>query len=107
MRYLNIILRLMKNSVITKGGKESSTRIIAYTMSAIIILFSLVFVGIEITAAVIALKTKGVYVISNELMIAFGSLLAHQLTLLGVNKNSETQLQKKELENKKKENEEL
>ncbi|NPV13198.1 MAG: hypothetical protein HPY57_15635 [Ignavibacteria bacterium] len=93
------LLSLMKNSVIVKNGKSSSTRIISYSISAIILLFCLVFIGIEISAAIIALNTVGKYVISNEIIIIFGSLLAQQLTLLGITKSNETsqlKLEKKE-----------
>ena len=42
------ILTLMKGSVMTRGGKESSTRIMSYVISAIIVIFCFVFIGLEI-----------------------------------------------------------
>lgn len=81
---------LIKNSVTLKNGKTSSTRIISYGITIIIYVFCFVFIGIEISSAIIALSTVGKYSISNEIIIVFGSLLAHQLTLLGITKSNET-----------------
>ena len=77
-------LTLIKNSILSPGGKESSTRIGAYIILALIILFTLAFIVIEI---ITALETK---IISNEGIIVFGMLLTHHLTLLGINKYHET-----------------
>lgn len=84
------ILTLMKGSVMTKGGKESSTRIMSYVISAIIVLFCFIFIGIEISSAIFALIETGKYVLSNEIIIIFGSLLTQQLALLGITKSNET-----------------
>lgn len=85
------LMSLIRSSInSTKDGKESSTRIIAYIITSIIVLFSLVFIGIEISSAIVALTTVSKYVVSNEIIIIFGSLLTHQLTLLGINKYHET-----------------
>lgn len=84
------ILTLMKGSVLTKDGKSSSTRIMSYVISAIIVLFCFIFIGIEISSAIFALIEQGKYVISNEIIIVFGSLLTQQLALLGITKTSET-----------------
>lgn len=80
----------MKGSVMTKSGKESSTRIMSYVISAIIVIFCFVFIGLEISSAVIALIETGKYVLSNEILIIFGSLLTQQLALLGITKINET-----------------
>lgn len=93
------ILEFLKNSVVnTKTGKGSSTRIMAYVISGLVVLFSLIFIGLEISAAVIALNVTGKYIISNEIIIIFGSLLAQQLTLLGITKSNETSVFKAEKE---------
>jgi len=84
------LFNLIRNSIKTKTGKDSSTRILAYLLAIVIGLFCLVFIGIEIAAAIISLKSTGTYVLSNEIIIIFGSILAHQLTLLGINKTAET-----------------
>jgi len=84
------ILTLIKGSVITKEGKESSTRIMSYVISAIIVIFCFVFIGLEISAAIVALIETDKYVISNEIIIIFGSLLTQQLALLGITKSNET-----------------
>jgi hypothetical protein len=68
--------------------KESSTRIMAYLFTAVIILFSMTFLGIEISTAVIALTHTKTYIISNEIIIIFAALMTHVLTLLGINKYS-------------------
>jgi len=77
-------LEIIKKSIISPGGKESSTRIASYTILILIILFTIAFLTIEI---ITALETKK---ISNEAIIVFGMLLTHQLTLLGINKYHET-----------------
>ncbi len=77
-------LTLIKKSIISPGGKESSTRIATYIILLMIVLFTLSFIGIEIYSAV---ETK---TISNEGIIIFGMLLTHHLTLLGINKYNET-----------------
>jgi len=84
------IFESIKNSVKTKTGKESSTRILAYFLAVVVAIFCFVFIGIEIATAIVALKNTGAYLISNEIIIIFGSILAHQLTLLGINKTAET-----------------
>lgn len=89
------IFSLMKNSTILNGGKSSSTRIINYGISIIIYLFCVVFIGLEISTAIVSIVNTGKYIISNEIIIIFGSILTHQLALLGINKHHETK-QKKE-----------
>ncbi len=84
------LLSLLKQSSKSPWGGFSSTRISAYFLLIAILLFSVVFLGIEVYAAVVSLKLTGTYVISNEAIIIFASLLTHHLTLLGINKSSET-----------------
>lgn len=76
--------------------KESSTRIMAYLFTAVIIIFSFTFLGIEISSAIIALIYAKSYVLSNEIIVIFGALLTHVLTLLGINKYSEVSKYKKD-----------
>jgi CRISPR/Cas system-associated endonuclease Cas3-HD len=93
------LLTIIRNSVFLKrGGKESSTRISAYLVLSIIYLFSIIFLSIEITSAIIALCSIGKYVISNEIIIIFSALLSHHLILLGINKNYENKFLTKERE---------
>lgn len=91
------LLDLIRNST-----KESSTRILAYTFSFIICVFLFIFLGIEISNAIYSLKNQEIYHLTNEILIVFGSILAHKLTLLGINKYSETQKHKHECESKNK-----
>ena len=58
----------------------SSTRVIAFYILGLIISFSIYFIGSSIYEMTIP----------NEMIIIFASLLAHQLTLLGINKHNET-----------------
>ena len=75
--------QLIRKSIMSPDGKESSTRIASYIILVCVIIFSLSFVTIEILNS---LKTGK---ISNEGIIIFGMLLGHQLTLLGINKYHE------------------
>lgn len=84
------LLSLIKNSTKSPWGGISSTRVSAYFLLMIIMTFAGVFLGIEMGCAIVALISIGKYHISNEAIIIFGSLLAHHLTLLGINKKSET-----------------
>jgi hypothetical protein len=99
--YLNKIMELIKNSIYNSSGKESSTRIMSYIIGAIVLLYCLVFIGIEISAAIIALGSIGKYELSSSILIIFSSLLVQQLTLLGINKNAETKIIKSNIENGK------
>lgn len=72
------LLNLIKESVYI-SGKPSSTRIISYLISIIIFIFSMTFIYLEINGITI----------SNEIIIVFGALLTHQLSLLGITKYNE------------------
>ena len=76
--------KIIKNSILSPGGKESSTRIATYIILLLVVLFALTFIAIEIMTSI---ETKS---ISNEGIIVLGMLLAHHLTLLGINKYNET-----------------
>jgi len=88
-------IKIIRKSISSPGGKESSTRIAGYSVLFIILLFSIVFLGIEIY---ISLQNNH---ISNEAIIIFGMILAHHLTLLGINKYHETKDNKSNNETKK------
>ena len=85
------ILDIIKKSIISPGGKESSTRIAGYVILILIVSFSLMFLGIEIY---ISIATNH---ISNEAIIIFGMILTHHLTLLGINKYHESKDKKNEI----------
>ena len=89
-KLFNLIERSCQNAI-----KVSSTRVIAYLILVLIMLLTLT----SVTAGIyIAFKTM---TIPNELIVILGMLLAHQLTLLGINKHHETKQKKTEIENKK------
>ena len=75
---------IIQKSIQSPGGKESSTRIATYIILLLVVLFTLTFIAIEV---INALENK---TISNEGIIVLGMLLAHHLTLLGINKYNET-----------------
>lgn len=83
MEYINNILRFIKKSC-ERNNNVSSTRIIAYIITVLIITMTIFSLGAGIY---IALTTK---VVPNEVVIILGMLLTHQLTLLGLNKHQET-----------------
>ena len=74
--------KIIRKSIFGKDGKESSTRINAYIILSLIIAFSILFIVLIICDTLIP----------NEALIIFGSLLAHHLTLLGINKNFEAKM---------------
>ncbi len=89
------IFGLMKESVYhKKGGKVSSGRLSSFFVLFAIISAAFTFIGIDIANAVIALMNKGFYEIPANHIVLYGMTLAHHLTLLGINKNAETQVEK-------------
>ena len=78
---------ILKKSILDSDGKISSTRISAYIILLIIILFSISF----LIVFTYILYTKG---INNDMIIVFGMLLTHHLTLLGINKHIEKKTNK-------------
>jgi uncharacterized membrane protein YidH (DUF202 family) len=69
-----------------KDSGVSSTRTTSYIILAMIVMFCLYFMGVGIYMVVSSKVTP----IPSELLIVFGALLTHQLTLLGINKYNET-----------------
>jgi hypothetical protein len=68
------ILTLMKGSVMTRGGKESSTRIMSYVISAIIVIFCFVFIGSSLVGSVIEtalLLGLGRYALGNRVFVFY------------------------------------
>jgi len=82
------IITLFKKSILAPDGKESSTRISAYIMLSLIVLFSISFLSVFIYMMI----TKD---ITDKMIIVFGMLLTHHLTLLGINKYHENKQIKK------------
>lgn len=88
----NFLYNIFKESLLSNTGKVSSSRIISYIISFLIILFSITFISIEIVNMIISIKNNTIYTISSEIIIIFGALLSQQLTLLGINKYNEIKL---------------
>jgi hypothetical protein len=92
--WFNSIAKYVGKSVHEKrGGKVSSSRISSYFMLGAIILTSVTFVVIELVNAFMMWKLGLPYVIPSEHIVIFGMILAHHLTLLGINKNAETKIE--------------
>jgi hypothetical protein len=88
------ILGLMKESSYDrKGGKISSGRLSSYFILACIVGAALTFIGIDIVNAIMAIINKGFYEVPANHIVLYGMTLAHHLTLLGINKNSETKIE--------------
>lgn len=75
-------IKAIRKSVNSHDGKESSTRIAFYFFLFMIIIFCIVFIVLEFMG----------HVISNEIIIIFGSILAQQLSIWGINKNYESKI---------------
>ena len=75
-----------------KGDEVSSTRLTSFIISAMIVLFCFYFLYVGIYIVVTGCNSDPTTAVSipNEMLIVFGALLAHQLTLLGINKHNET-----------------
>lgn len=88
------LFSLMKESAYHKvGGKISSGRLSSYFILFVIVAAALTFVGIDIANAIVAIVNKGFYEIPANHLVLYGMTLAHHLTLLGINKNSETKVE--------------
>ena len=88
------IFGLMKESSYDKkGGKVSSGRLSSYFVLAVIIGAALTFISIDIVNAIMAIINRGFYEVPANHIILYGMTLAHHLTLLGINKNSETKIE--------------
>jgi len=75
-----------------KGGGVSSTRLTSFIITGIIITFCIYFLFVGVYVVVTGCNSANEVIVSipAEMLIVFGSLLAHQLTLLGINKHNET-----------------
>lgn len=89
MKKINSLLSIIRQSLY-KGKRPSSSRIFSYVMMSVIWLLGLIFASIEIGNAAISWKHGISYVQSVQSITIFGMILAHQLTLLGIYKSSET-----------------
>lgn len=76
-----------------KGGKISSGRLSSYFILGAILTAAGVFISIDIANAVVAIINKGAYEVPANHIVLYGMTLAHHLTLLGINKNSETKIE--------------
>lgn len=72
------------------GGKISATRISSYLILGSILTTTAAYIGIDIVNAIIQWVEHKTYTIPTEHIFIFGMILAHHLTLLGINKNAET-----------------
>jgi len=92
--YIKKLLSYMGKSIVSKkNGKPSSTRISAYYLLLAIFTFSMLFIAMEGVNAFVMWKSGVPYVIPFEHITIFGMILAHHLTLLGINKNAETKVE--------------
>jgi sulfite exporter TauE/SafE len=89
---INRILAYIGKSV-TKNGQISSTRIASYFILGGILTSIGTFAGIELVNAIIMWNKGLTYIVPSEHVIIFGMVLAHHLTLLGINKNHETKVE--------------
>ena len=84
---------LIKKSIY-KDNEPSSSRIFAYTMQLIILVFGFTAIGIELGNAIMHWVDDKVHIIPWEHITIIGMWLAHQLTLLGIYKKNETTISK-------------
>lgn len=81
----------IQRSVLTGiSNKVSTTRISSYLILGSILTTGLVYLLIDIVNAIIKWSHGQIFIISTEDLVFFGMILAHHLTLLGINKNAET-----------------
>jgi hypothetical protein len=93
---MNLFKKLVDSigrSITGNEGKTSSTRISSYFILGAISTIAFIFVLIEVINAIIVWKTAMPYVIPGEHITIFGMILAHHLTLLGINKTAETKVE--------------
>lgn len=88
------VFELVELSIYDKrDGKVSSGRLSSYFILGAILTAAGVFIGIDIVNAIMAIINKGSYEVPANHIILYGMTLAHHLTLLGINKNSETKIE--------------
>ena len=93
-QFFNKVFKLIEESVYDKkGGKISSGRMSSYFVLGAILTAAGIFIGIDILNAFIALKNKGFYEVPANHIVLYGMTLAHHLTLLGINKQSERKIE--------------
>lgn len=90
--FINTILSYIGKSI-SKDGQVSSTRIASYFILGGILTSIGIFISVEAVNAIVMWKQGLAYVIPNEHIVLFGMILAHHLTLLGINKNAETKVE--------------
>lgn len=76
------LLSMIKQSSYDKLGKVSSARLSSYIVLASIILNCLIFMGIEVTNAIIVWRNNLTYTIPSEHIIIFSLVLTHHIALL-------------------------
>lgn len=84
---------MKESSYDKKGGKVSSGRLSSYFILAVIVGAALTFISIDIVNAIMAIINRGFYEVPANHIILYGMTLAHHLTLLGINKNSEIKIE--------------
>ncbi len=63
-------------------NKKSSTRFQSYIVLIPVILTAFVFIFIEIINAIITWKTGAKYIPTNEILVAYGMILTHHISVL-------------------------
>lgn len=76
------LLSLIKQSSYDKLGKVSSARLSSYIVLASIILNCIIFMGIEVTNAIIVWRQGLTYTVPSEHIIIFSLVLTHHIALL-------------------------
>ncbi len=98
-----ILLNLIPKSVKNAASQISSTRIQSYAVLLLIYCYSLIIFISEIHYMFTSETYNGA---STEFLVAFGSILAHHLAMLGINKNSAAEPKMGEIPHSKEEKEE-
>jgi len=99
---LKILINLIPKSVKNAASQISSTRIQSYAILLMIYFFCLFIIFAEIIVMITSEKYTG---LSNEFIIAFTAILAHHVTMLGINKNSKAEPKMGEISHNKENNE--
>lgn len=89
-KFIQSILLRIANSVVA-DNPTSSTRVQSYIILFPILLSVMVFLIIEMWSFIHAIKCGTAYHLSNEIIIIFGMILAHHITIIyGRTKSNET-----------------
>ena len=89
MKIFKKLINKISKSCREESGRESHTRISSYIILGTILVSTLVFLGIDISNLVSALKKGEAYEIPTGHITLFGMMLSHHLFLLGIKKYSE------------------